>query len=62
VRDPRARFDRLGYLGNRAVRDAEENEIRTTAVELAPRGARWEPLAEPCGHCLADASGADDAR
>ena len=60
VRDPGARRDRRGDLRDRAVGDAEEDELGVAALEVAARDLGRNPLAEACGHRLADASSADD--
>jgi hypothetical protein len=47
-------------LDDRAVGDAEKDQLRIAALELPAGDARRDALREPSGHGLPDASGADD--
>jgi hypothetical protein len=60
VRDPGAGRDRRGDLGDGAVGHAEKDELGVAALQVAARDLSRNPLAEACGHRLADASSADD--
>src|SRR6185369_2650965 len=60
VCDPGARRDRRRDLRDRAIRHAEKDELGVAALEVAACDLGRNPLAEACGHCLADASSADD--
>ena len=52
--------DRRGDLRYRAVGHAEKDQLGVAALEVAARDLGRNPLAEACGHRLADASSADD--
>jgi hypothetical protein len=60
VRDPGADGDLGRDVGDGAVGDADDDEVRPGDVQLAPCDARGELLGEARGHGGADATGADD--
>jgi hypothetical protein len=60
VCDPGANGDLPCDLDDRAVGDAEKDQLRIATLELPARDARRDALREPSGHGFPDASGADD--